>query len=61
MNGQAFAVSATSLVGQSLGKKRADMANLYDNTLKKNGNCSFYYTYDFILCIPKRNNITLQP
>lgn len=29
MIGQAFAVSATSLVGQSLGKKRADMANHY--------------------------------
>ncbi|HKM16671.1 MAG: MATE family efflux transporter [Bacillota bacterium] len=29
MNGQAFAVSATSLVGQSLGKKRPDMAQAY--------------------------------
>ena len=29
MTGQAFAVSATSLVGQSLGKLRADMAVLY--------------------------------
>ena len=29
MTGQAFAVSATSLVGQSLGKKRPDMAHLY--------------------------------
>jgi len=29
MTGQAFAVSATSLVGQSLGRKRPDMAHLY--------------------------------
>lgn len=29
MNGQAFAVSATSLVGQSLGKRRPDMAEHY--------------------------------
>jgi putative MATE family efflux protein len=29
MNGQAFAVSATSLIGQSLGKKRLDMAEHY--------------------------------
>lgn len=29
MNGQAFSVSATSLVGQSLGKKRPDMAQAY--------------------------------
>ncbi|MDO4459500.1 MAG: MATE family efflux transporter [Clostridia bacterium] len=29
MTGQAFAVSATSLVGQSLGKKRPDMAQVY--------------------------------
>lgn len=29
MNGQAFAVSATSLVGQSLGKRRPDMAQAY--------------------------------
>lgn len=29
MNGHAFAVSATSLVGQSLGKKRPDMAQAY--------------------------------
>lgn len=29
MAGQAFAVSATSLVGQSLGKKRTDMAEIY--------------------------------
>lgn len=29
MNGQAFSVAATSLVGQSLGKKRPDMAEAY--------------------------------
>lgn len=32
MIGQAFAVSATSLVGQSLGKKRTDMAHHYGKT-----------------------------
>ena len=31
MMGQAFAVSATSLVGQSLGKRRSDMAKQYGN------------------------------
>ncbi|HHY81913.1 MAG TPA: MATE family efflux transporter [Clostridiales bacterium] len=31
MNGQAFAVSATSLVGQSLGKRRPDMAQAYSS------------------------------
>ncbi len=31
MSGQAFAVSATSLVGQSLGKRRPDMAENYSN------------------------------
>lgn len=37
MNGQAFAVSATSLVGQSLGKKRADMAKLYAVRSRRTG------------------------
>lgn len=37
MNGQAFAVSATSLVGQSLGKKRADMAQLYAVRSRRTG------------------------
>ena len=37
MNGQAFAVSATSLVGQSLGKKRADMAQLYAVRARRTG------------------------
>jgi len=31
MNGQAFGVSATSLMGQSLGKKRPDMAQAYSS------------------------------
>jgi hypothetical protein len=35
MNGQAFSVSATSLVGQSLGKKRADMANAYASRTRR--------------------------
>jgi len=37
MNGQAFAVSATSLVGQSLGKKRPDMAQAYANRTRRTG------------------------
>lgn len=37
MAGQAFAVSATSLVGQSLGKKRTDMAESYSNHTRRVG------------------------
>lgn len=37
MSGQAFAVSATSLVGQSLGKKRTDMAESYSNHTRRVG------------------------
>ena len=37
MTGQAFAVSATSLVGQSLGKRRADMAQSYSNHTRRLG------------------------
>lgn len=37
MSGQAFAVSATSLVGQSLGKKRPDMAQAYANHSRRLG------------------------
>lgn len=37
MIGQGFAVSATSLVGQSLGKKRADMANSYGKATERIG------------------------
>lgn len=37
MSGQAFAVSATSLVGQSLGKKRPDMAESYANHTRRLG------------------------
>lgn len=37
MSGQAFAVSATSLVGQSLGKKRPDMAESYSNHTRRVG------------------------
>jgi len=37
MNGQAFAVSATSLVGQSLGKKRPDMAQAYCSRTRRIG------------------------
>ena len=33
MNGQAFGVSATSLVGQCLGKRRPDMAEEYSRCL----------------------------
>ncbi|MBO6159260.1 MAG: MATE family efflux transporter, partial [Firmicutes bacterium] len=37
MNGQAFAVSATSLVGQSLGKRRPDMAQAYCSRTQRIG------------------------
>lgn len=37
MNGQAFAVSATTLVGQSLGKKRGDMAEHYSRRCRRLG------------------------
>ena len=37
MTGQAFAVSATSLVGQSLGKKRSDFAQSYSNHTRSLG------------------------
>ncbi len=37
MTGQAFAVSATTLVGQSLGKRRADMAQAYCSRTRKVG------------------------
>lgn len=37
MNGQAFSVSATSLMGQSLGKKRPDMAQAYTSTTRRMG------------------------
>jgi Na+-driven multidrug efflux pump len=37
MTGQAFAVSSTSLVGQSLGRKRPDMAHLYASRTRRVG------------------------
>lgn len=37
MNGQAFSVSATSLMGQSLGKKRPDMAQAYSRRTRRIG------------------------
>lgn len=37
MTGQAFAVSATTLVGQSLGKRRTDMAQTYCNKTRTVG------------------------
>lgn len=37
MNGQAFGVSATSLLGQSLGKNRPDMARAYTHGCRKLG------------------------
>lgn len=37
MNGQGFAVSATSLTGQSLGKNRPDMAHAYNHRTRRLG------------------------
>ena len=39
MTGQAFAVSATTLMGQSLGKRRTDMAQAYSSRTRKIGLC----------------------
>jgi Na+-driven multidrug efflux pump len=39
MSGQAFAVSATSLMGQSLGKRRTDMAQAYTSRTRTVGFC----------------------
>lgn len=50
MLGQAFAVSATSLVGQSLGKVRSDMAEAYSNRTSRIGYaCAFLLTVVFFL------------
>lgn len=37
MNGQVFSISSTSLTGQSLGKKRPDMAQAYTTRCKRCG------------------------
>lgn len=39
MNGQGFAISATSLTGQSLGKNRPDMAHAYNHRTRRTGMC----------------------
>lgn len=58
MNGQAFAVSATSLVGQSLGKKRPDMAEAYTRRTRHLGmsfsillGLTFYFLGEFIVSL----------
>lgn len=58
MNGQAFAVSATSLVGQSLGKRREDMAKLYATRARRTGMSIsvvlmllFFFFPDFIVSL----------
>ena len=51
MMGQAFAVSSTSLVGQSLGKKRSDMAMHYSSKTSKLGYiCAIGLAILFITC-----------
>ncbi len=50
MIGQAFAVSATSLVGQSLGRVRSDMAEAYSSRTSRIGYaCAFLLTIVFLL------------
>ena len=50
MTGQAFAVSATSLVGQSLGKKRPDFAEAYSRRTRRIGMVfSIFLGLSFIL------------
>src|SRR5690606_14154229 len=58
MNGQAFAVSATSLVGQSVGKERADMAEAYTRRTRHLGmsfsillGLAFYFLGEFIVSL----------
>jgi len=49
MTGQAFGVSATSLMGQSLGKKRPDMAQAYCTRTRRIGMCvAFILTFIFL-------------
>ncbi len=49
MTGQAFGVSATSLMGQSLGKKRPDMAQAYCTRTRRVGMCvAFILTFVFL-------------
>lgn len=49
MTGQAFGVSATSLMGQSLGKKRPDMAQAYCTRTRRIGMCvAFVLTFVFL-------------
>ena len=49
MTGQAFGVSATSLMGQSLGKKRPDMAQAYCTRTRRIGMCvAFLLTFIFL-------------
>lgn len=51
MLGQAFAVASTSLVGQSLGKKRSDMAKAYSNRVSMLGfACSLMLATFFLFC-----------
>lgn len=51
MMGQAFAVSSTSLVGQSLGKRRSDMAMHYSSKTSKVGYiCAIGLAILFITC-----------
>lgn len=51
MTGQAFAVSATSLVGQSLGKHRTDMAQCYaSRTQRLAMGVGFFLTALFVTC-----------
>jgi putative MATE family efflux protein len=47
MNGQAFSVSATSLMGQSLGKKRFDMARAYTSRCRR---CGMYIAIFLGIC-----------
>ncbi|NLY11330.1 MAG: MATE family efflux transporter [Firmicutes bacterium] len=58
MNGQAFAVSATALVGQSLGKKRPDMAQAYARRTRQLGmaisillGLTFFFFGEFIVSL----------
>ena len=53
MNGQSFAVPATSLVGQSLGKHRSDMAINYSKRVQRLGMWVSVCIAVVIFCFPK--------
>jgi len=62
MNGQAFAVSATSLMGQSLGKRRPDMAEIYTTYTRRIGmSVSIFLAVMFVLFGRQITSLYISP